>query len=165
MPEHTDVVDRRVVANPDQVRSLLAAVRDIAPWLEAFFACLYFAGLRPAEARHLRLDDCSLPENGWGQLLPAGSTQQAGRAWTDSGESREDRSLKHRASKDTRPVPACPELVMTLRGHIDQYRTGPEGRLFVTRTGAFGRPVAAPSRIRSTQTAMGASGRPPAPKH
>jgi len=41
-------VDRRVGVNPEQARALLAAVRGIDPALEAFFACLYFAALRPA---------------------------------------------------------------------------------------------------------------------
>jgi integrase len=33
-----------------------------------FFALMYFAALRPAEAVALRLDDCDLPEKGWGML-------------------------------------------------------------------------------------------------
>jgi hypothetical protein len=92
-PEHTDVVDRRVVANPKQARALLAAVRDIYPALEAFFGCLYFSGLRPSEAARLDEDACLLPvtDDAWGELLLAGSTQHAGSAWTDSGEARDFR--------------------------------------------------------------------------
>ncbi|WP_427888614.1 tyrosine-type recombinase/integrase [Kribbella sp. GL6] len=143
-PENTDVVDRRVVANPQQARTLLHAVREIHPALEAFFGCLYFAGLRPSEAKHLRVADCHLPEEGWGQLLLTGSTQHAGAEWTDNGEASEDRSLKHRADKATRPVPACPELVELLRRHITDFRPGPGGRLFVSRTGKAGVPLPPP---------------------
>lgn len=34
---------------------------------------------------------------------------------------------------------------MLLLAHIAEYKTGPGGRLYFTRTGAFGRPVAAPN--------------------
>ena len=61
-----EVVDRRVVVNPEQARALLSAVREIYPSLEAFFGCLYYAGLRPSEARHLRDTDLALPASGWG---------------------------------------------------------------------------------------------------
>lgn len=79
-------VDRRVVVNPDQARSLLSTVRRLDPELEGFFACIYYAGLRPAEARNLRLMDCSLPEDGWGALLLSTSFQSVGPAWTDGGQ-------------------------------------------------------------------------------
>lgn len=74
-PQPTDIVDRRVVVNPSQARALLAAVWEADPSLAAFFACLYYAGLRPAEARTLRADDCTLPGSGWGTLLLTGSHQ------------------------------------------------------------------------------------------
>src|SRR5690606_7157565 len=64
-PERSEgVVDRRVVVNPTQARALLAAIREIEPELEAFFACIYYAALRPAEVLHLTVDDCELPEQG-----------------------------------------------------------------------------------------------------
>ncbi len=49
-PATTETVDRRVVVNPATARALLSAVREIATPVEGYFACLYFAGLRPAEA-------------------------------------------------------------------------------------------------------------------
>src|ERR1035437_2028713 len=110
-PIIAEAVDRRVVVNRPQTRALLTAVRGTYPALEAYFACLYFAALRPAEARHLRVKDCLLPESGWGELVLLGSTPNAGGAWTDSGHANEDRQLKHRGVSDTRPVPASPELV------------------------------------------------------
>jgi hypothetical protein len=48
-------VDRRVVVSPAQARSLLAAVRALSgrgQHLEAFFACLYYAALRPVGGGH-----------------------------------------------------------------------------------------------------------------
>jgi integrase len=139
-----EVVDRRVVVNPAQARLLLAAVHNLYPSLEAFFACLYYAGLRPAEARHLRRDDLHLPEHGWGELTLRGSTQASGTAWSDSHTADEDRPLKHRTTRHVRQVPAHPDLVATLRRHLDQFECSPDGRLFVSRFGIAGRPLPRP---------------------
>lgn len=143
-PETTDVVDRRVVANPEQARRLLRAVGEIHPTLEAFFGCMYFAAMRPSEVNHLSKNGCVLPEEGWGELLLTGSTQHAGGEWTDSRDTNEDRGLKHRSAKDIRRVPACPELVTLLRRHIESFGTGVGGRLFVSRTGKAGTPLPPP---------------------
>ncbi len=143
-PIIAQAVDRRVVVNPAQARTLLSAVRSAYPSLEAYFACLYYAGLRPAEARHLRVKDCVLPKSGWGQLILVGSTPDSNGAWTDSGQANEDRQLKHRGVSDTRPVPASPELVEILRQHIATFPTSPGGRLFVTRIGRAGVPLPPP---------------------
>jgi len=151
-PKGTDVVDRRVVVNPQQARALLDAVWDRDPALAAFFACLYYAGLRPAEARGLRVDDCRLPERGWGRILLVRSHQTAGAAWTDSATGSEERGLKHRGRQDTRLVPAHPDLVAALQRHVDRFHLGVDGRLFVTRTGRAGVPIAPPY---SAPVAMG----------
>ncbi len=139
-----ETVDRRMVVNPAQARGLLDAVWRQDPALAGFFACLYFAGLRPAEARGLRLDDFSLPPDGWGSLLLIGSHQTSGRAWTDSGAASEERGLKHRARKASRRVPVHPELVASLRRHVDSFTLGVDGRLFVARTARYGVPISPP---------------------
>jgi integrase len=144
LPKSDHVVDRRVLVNVDQARALLAAVADRDPALEAFFACLYFAGLRPAEARNIRLDDCILPSDGWGSITLTGSHQYSGSAWTDSGKADEERALKHRSRRDVRRVPLHPELVETLVRHVGRFKTGTGGRLFVTRTGRAGVPLTPP---------------------
>jgi integrase len=63
-PKSNEEVDRRSVVNPQQAVALLTAVSTKAPKLVAFFACMYYAALRPAEALHLRVEDCELPESG-----------------------------------------------------------------------------------------------------
>jgi integrase len=68
-PAVAQSVDRRVVVSPAQARKLLAAVRglsDRGAHLEAFYACLYYAALRPSEAVMLREADVYLPAKGWG---------------------------------------------------------------------------------------------------
>ncbi|MCL8027676.1 tyrosine-type recombinase/integrase [Nocardioides bruguierae] len=137
-------VDRRVVINPDQARAILDAVRRVSPELESYFACLYYAGLRPAEARNLRLVNCHLPSAGWGRLTLTGSYQSVGGAFTDGGVSGEERELKHRDPAESREVPAHPQLVQALRRHVQEFTRSSDGRLFVNRTGTSGVPLPPP---------------------
>lgn len=135
LPKTVETVDRQVVANPKQVRAMLAHVREARPDLVAFFGCLYFAAMRPAEVVNLRVGQCALPTSGWGQLNLAKSSPRAGSAWTDNGDAYDERSLKHRADGETRPVPIPQELVRLLREHIDTFGTASDGRLFQGRRG------------------------------
>ncbi|MEO3744940.1 tyrosine-type recombinase/integrase [Plantactinospora sp. B5E13] len=135
-PKAVETVDRRRAAiNPRQARALLTAIREqsaIGHRLVAFFACMYYAAARPGEAMEIRRENLArLPKEGWGELLLTSSAPRTGTAWTDSGRSRERRGLKHRAARETRPVPAHPELVTLLREHLEEFGTAPDGRLFV----------------------------------
>lgn len=140
-PRTTETVDRRSVVNPTQGRALLDAVRvhsDYGAQLEAFFALLYFAGLRPGEALDVHRDDLRLPVKGWGEVWLSRSNPQPGKAWTDDGATGRSKALKHRARGEGRAVPLCPELVAILRRHVDTYGTGPDGRLFRAQKGGTG---------------------------
>ncbi|MGH2395255.1 MAG: tyrosine-type recombinase/integrase, partial [Candidatus Limnocylindria bacterium] len=137
-PDVADAVDRRVVASPEQVRSLLSAVRDQprrGEYLMAFFGCLYYAGMRPAEVVALRAGDCELPASGWGRLQLARSEPWAGQEWTDNGEARDHRALKRRASNAIRIVPIPAELVRLLRTHPETFGTGEAGQVFSNERG------------------------------
>jgi integrase len=132
-PEVAETVDRRVVAGPDQVKQLLAAVRSKSAQgehLYAFFAVLYYAGLRPSEAIALRADNCVLPETGWGRLDLTSSEPRAGQNWTDDGRARDARGLKHRSADEVRSVPIPAVLVGILQQHLATYGEGSDGRLF-----------------------------------
>ncbi|MGK5697922.1 tyrosine-type recombinase/integrase [Streptomyces sp. URMC 128] len=131
------VVDRRVLVNAVQGRQLLTAVSYVGSWhrnrgrrLVAFYAVLYYAGLRPAEAVGLRLSDCHLPETGWGTLTLAETRPVSGKQWTDSGERHDRRGLKAREAATDRPVPIPPVLVAILRAHLKEFGTAKEGRMF-----------------------------------
>ncbi|WP_367669667.1 hypothetical protein [Streptomyces sp. DT2A-34] len=68
-PEVADEVDPDCVPNPAQVARLLAAVKALpgrGPHLYAFFGCMYYAAMRPAEVIHLQKSQCRLPASGWG---------------------------------------------------------------------------------------------------
>jgi integrase len=132
-------VNPRVVASPEQVCELLAAVSYIGPRrgdrLVAFFACLYYAMLRPSEALALSAEDCVLPTTGWGRLELHQTKPIVGKQWTDTGDSHEDRSLKNRPHRAVRIVPIPAELVLILRQHIARYGCAPDGRLFRSESG------------------------------
>ncbi|MFD8456857.1 tyrosine-type recombinase/integrase [Streptomyces antimycoticus] len=146
-PETDDEIDFRYVPGPALARSFLKAVRDAGPrgeHLEAFFGCLYYAAMRPAEIASLKAADCTLPldDEEWGELLLGESRPEVGGGWTDDGASYESRSLKRRARGATRSVPIPPVLVRMLREHIERYGTAPDGRLFRAAKGG---------RVRSTE--------------
>ncbi|WP_405869358.1 tyrosine-type recombinase/integrase [Streptomyces sp. NBC_00005] len=132
-----DVVDRRVLVNAIQARQLLTAVSYVGSWdrcrgrrLVAFYAVLYYAGLRPAEAVGLRWSDCHLPETGWGTLTLRETRPVSGKQWTDSGERHDRRGLKAREATKDRPVPIPPVLIAILETHRKTFGTAKEGRVF-----------------------------------
>jgi len=132
-PRTVQTIDRRVVINPDQARALLDAVAVQKPSgarLVAFFGAMYYAALRPAEAATLRKSNLALPADGWGELVLEASTPTAGASWTDSGRSREERQLKHRARGETRVVPCPPALTVVLHTHLESFGNGRDGLLF-----------------------------------
>lgn len=130
-------IDRRRVANPMQIRTIFAAVAEqgrIGPRMVAYYACLYFAALRPEEAagiivpRNLILPDS---DDEWCTFILETAEPHAGKHWTDSGSNRDRRQLKQRAIGETREVAGPPELTALIRQHIRQFKLGPGGRLFV----------------------------------
>ncbi|MGW6909552.1 tyrosine-type recombinase/integrase [Streptomyces sp. NPDC054940] len=120
-PKVAEAVDKRSLLNPGRVARLLAWIADrprTGHRLHAFFATLYYAGLRPEEAVALRVSATTLPAEGWGELLVHTAEPEVGSQWTDDGRVHETRDLKGRAEGDTRPVPAHPALVAVLRDLI-----------------------------------------------
>jgi integrase len=132
-PKVAQAIDKRSLLNPHQVAQLLAWIGKRprrGRLYRAFFAALYYAGLRPEEAVALRVSDATLPETGWGEFLVHEAQPEVGSQWTDTGDVHEERDLKGRAEGDTRPVPIHPSLVAILRGIINVYKLKPGDRLF-----------------------------------
>jgi integrase len=133
----TDQVDPRVLVNPRQARELLTALSYVGGYgrargrrLVGFFATLYYAGPRPAEALGLTADQCELPGRGWGVLTFGPTLPVAGKQWTNTGDRHDRRGLKQRDPDAERPVPIPPELVRILTEHIDTFGLADDGRLF-----------------------------------
>jgi len=132
-PKVAEAVDRRVVVNPKQASQLLDAVGvqgRTGRHLVAFFGAMYYSALRPGEAADLREASLELPDEGWGQLILSRSAPTTGAAWSNSGQRRDHRQLKHRAAEDVRVVPCPPQLVGLLREHLAEFGVDREGRLF-----------------------------------
>src|SRR5690349_15407 len=115
------------------------------PRFVAFYGCMYYAMMRPSEVGALTRSRCYLPDQGWGHLTFADASPVPGKAYTDDGRAHEHRGLKGRtrgrpsrdprARKPTRRVPIPPEPVALLRAHLEQFGTGPDGRLFRSENG------------------------------
>ncbi|SDO94305.1 Site-specific recombinase XerD [Actinopolyspora xinjiangensis] len=132
-PKATRAVDRRSVPNPIQARTILNAVKEVqrsGPRLYAFFAVMYFAALRPEEVVTLKASNLTLPSKGWGEIILDKASPHAGSQWTDSGETRDARPLKHREPGEGRPVPCPPELVGILLEHSRMYPPDGDDRVF-----------------------------------
>ncbi|MFK0098982.1 tyrosine-type recombinase/integrase [Streptomyces sp. NPDC091040] len=128
-------IDKRCLLNRDLVKRILEWIGKRprrGRLYRAFFATLYFAGLRPEEAVGLRVGDATLPENDsdWGEFLVHEAQPEVGSQWTDTGEVHEERDLKGRGEGDTRTVPIHPLLVEILRGIIKEYDLKPADLLF-----------------------------------
>jgi integrase len=135
--DHT--LDPRSVGNTAHVEAMLTAVSYVGrvrgPRLVAFYACVYYAMMRPSEVIDLKRSQCLLPDAGWGLLTLEGAAPDVGKAWTDTGTCHDVRGLKRRSAKATRPIPIPPRLVALLKEHIAQFGTAADGRLFRTATG------------------------------
>jgi integrase len=134
-------MEQHAAAVARQAEQLLAAVTYVAAtgryeYLYAFFASMYFAALRPAEANWLREADCTLPESGWGELVLSGTASRSNARYIGTWE---ERTLKKRAAGTARVVPIPPQLVGILRGHVERLGTMDDGRLFRGRQ--LGEPV------------------------
>jgi integrase len=126
-------IDPASVVNPMQGRMLLAAVESIGkqgPPLVAFFALMYYAGLRPEEAANLKKQNLALPEQGWGDIRLERARPEVGGEWTDSGEASAEGPLKHRENNVGRTVPCPPALTEILHNHLTRFGTARDGRLF-----------------------------------
>ncbi|MFF1721977.1 tyrosine-type recombinase/integrase [Streptomyces sviceus] len=140
----TGPIDPRVLMNSAQGREFLTAVsyvgsvhRNRGRRLVAFFGCILYAAMRPSEAVGLKLENCHLPETGWGVLTLKETRPVSGKKWTDSGERHDKRGLKMRDPETDRPVPIPPVLVAMLRAHIKEFGTAADGRLFQNERGGL----------------------------
>lgn len=143
-PKISESVDPAALPDRRRAKALLASVGEqgkSGPRLVAYFACIYYAAMRPGEVSALCVEDFIPPTKpgGWGEFRLRRSAPSVAAEWTDSREGRrEARQLKHRARKDFRVVPCQPELAALLTKHIKDFGVAPDGRLF---RGARGGPI------------------------
>ncbi|MFD1312851.1 tyrosine-type recombinase/integrase [Streptomyces kaempferi] len=140
----SNAVDKRSLLNADQAAALLDSIRRRprgGKRLHAFFAALYYCGLRPEEAVAMRVQDVTLPgpdaADQWCELLIHTATPEVGKQWTDTGEIHEERDLKGRAEGETRSAPGHPALTRILRQHIEEEQLKPGDLLFQGENGGI----------------------------
>jgi integrase len=138
-PKADDAVDPRAVGSPQLVAEMLTAATYVGARqgcrFTAFYGCMFYAMMRPAEVARLTKAGCHLPSTGWGRLTFGDSTPAPGKEWTNTGDVHEDRGLKGRSRKSVRKVPIPPELVCLIREHIEQFGAAPGGNLFRSEQG------------------------------
>lgn len=158
-PKTVAVVDPRVLIDRRRAEALLEAVaaQPSGRQMVAFFACIYYAALRPSEAVDLRRSALALPATAgeWGELHLNRSSPPVARAWSDTGKRHESRQLKHRAGGDFRRVPCHPRLVEILEAHLDEFGTATDGRIFRgTRGGPLSESVYGAAWQRARESAL-----------
>jgi integrase len=123
-------VDVTILPTPTQAAAMLDRVISHQPGSRghhAVLACVYYAGMRPSEARELAVEDLVLPDEGWGSAQVRSTVRDAGELWTDAGEETGAPKVG-----SVRRVPLPPVLVTILRDYIGD-RTS--GRIAETRNG------------------------------
>ncbi|GAB4001525.1 hypothetical protein GCM10029992_37300 [Glycomyces albus] len=89
------------------------------PHLVGFYACIYYAMMRPSEVIKLQRSQCELPDDGgWGRLILQGAAPEVGAECTDDGTTHDKRGLK-----DAAPChPPCPDPAAPGRTAQGPYR-------------------------------------------
>lgn len=144
-------VDVRTLPTPADARAALARVVTHQPGsrgIHVLLSLVYFAGLRPSEARGLYVEDLALPEQGWGSARIHRAYTGIGEAWGDEHELEGD--TKTSVNRD---VPLHPHLVEVLREYIGDRINGP-----VVRT-RKGNPPSLSNMLRSWRRAQGSNPR------
>lgn len=135
-------VDPTQLPRPTEARQLIDAVSvqsKLGVRAATYLRTLLLAGSRPAEAMGLKTTDITRPRQPgeWGVLTFRRGLTQANAAYTDDGESWDERDvLKWRAEGETRRVAVPPELLDAIDSHIAEFGTAGDGRNFVSATGA-----------------------------
>jgi len=118
-PGSRPALRRQPRASASAARRGARAVAERPPAV-AFFAVIYYTGLRPEEAVSLRKESITLPPlvrnpdtgtwqeppDNWGELRFCSAAPEAGAEWTDDGRQRDHRHLKSRPVGEWRRVPS-----------------------------------------------------------
>ena len=114
---------KTVLPTPDEVKSCLDQVvkkgsKEGAKARQVLLYIIYYAGLRPSEAVALHIEDCTLPDTGWGVLDVHRARVDCGAVWSAD-------SAKIGATKtDARQVPIPQELVVIIKENIGTRTAG-----------------------------------------
>lgn len=136
-PKQSSEVDVSVLpslADVDEIVRQIWEIPSAGSRFAVFFAAMGFCGLRPSEAADLSLVDVELPAEGWGTAQLRGAAPAPGTKFTNDGDTRQRKGLKHRPVKAVRPVPLPPQLVQWIRLHVERWPTD-NGLIFTNNAG------------------------------
>lgn len=77
--------------------------------------------MRPSEVAGLQVADLTLPPDGCGTTRLRGAITSPGTRYTDTAGTRDSKGLKHRPTGAVRSVPLPPDVVATLRAHLERW--------------------------------------------
>jgi len=140
-------IDVRLLPNPEEVVAAIERITSDQPGSHGYrVLCylVYFAGMRPGEARALHVEDLTLPPTGWGSIEVHRALKDAGEAFTAGHELEGTTKTGSR-----RRVPIPPELVSVLRAWVGERASG---LLVQTRSGG---PVSHTNLSRAWRRARG----------
>lgn len=107
----------------EQVLETIAQLRNHQPISKDYQTLAYLiwhTGMRPSEARALRIEMCVLPESGLGSAAIAESVQGGSKRYWMS----HDKAIDLPKTGEIRQIPLSPEIVKIIREHIGERRTG-----------------------------------------
>ena len=116
-------VDGMSLPNPTEARATIDALINHSPGSIAYrvlASIVYFAGLRPSEARALDVADLTLPASGWGSIYVQRAIKDAGGGY---GTTDEMSGVTKTAVERRVPIPE--ELVVILNEFLDGRTSGP----------------------------------------
>jgi integrase len=133
----------------EEAREALDRLVNHQPTSRAFhLVCniVFYAGLRPSEARALRIEKCNLPREGWGEAMIEDAAKFTGKPFVLDG----DEAIGPPKTVE-RSVPLPPILVGLIRAHVGDRSSG------IICAGKGGDPVDLSRLDRAWRRARGAS--------
>lgn len=104
----------------DEVVEILAKMdtgKPSAKHYQVICSLVFYAGLRPSEARALRIEHCKLPREGWGSAQVSTAAKLGGRFLLND-------QIVGASKTNARTVPLAPNLVKFIREHIGSRKDG-----------------------------------------
>lgn len=126
MPSQKITVDKRTILTKEECREIVKSLTDKNRRnlrMALFISFLWLGGLRPSEALALRKRDLIADGEGGYELILSRASVPCGKAYSNSGKSKDDKGLKWRPEGETRVVPVPKELVKRFKSYTKEMKS------------------------------------------